>query len=90
MVQQAHETAVDFLRRVVNTISSENEFVLDTLPTASSVFDYVKLLDDYKSSDLIDIGAAIQHGEDPAGYHKFLDTHNLQWRRHFSPIAKNS
>ena len=83
-MQQCSETGVDYLRRVVETIQQENEFVLDQLVTPEAVFDFVDLLDTYSASNLADIGIAIETGSHDAGlYNEFLAKHDLRWRKYF-------
>lgn len=83
-MQHRDETGADYLRRVVETINRENEFVLDQLVTPESVLDYVDVLDTYSASNLTDIGIAIETGSHDAGlYNEFLAKHDLRWRKYF-------
>jgi hypothetical protein len=88
MGMQEHEVPMDYLRRVLSKLNGENEFVLDQLPSVHSIFEYHELLESYNADGLVDIGAAIESGdEDSTRYDNFCLKYDLRWRRHY-PMAE--
>lgn len=79
MRQKEGETAIEFLRRVVEWLGCEYESVLTALPTVQAVLEYADLWTVYDTDLLDGIFAAIEEGDDPEPFLDFVAKYDLKW-----------
>ena len=79
MQKRDDESAVDFLRRVVNWLNHEQESLLSDLPTVQAVLDYAELWSIYRTDFMTGILEAISEGDDPSPLLDFIAKYNLNW-----------
>jgi len=76
--QQKHETAMDYMRRIVNNLDHEYGYMLDELPTTESVIEYFELaVKTYDTEFWAGILEAIENGQSPDAAIAFIQKYNL-------------
>jgi len=79
LMQHDDETAIEYLRRVVNNLNFETESFLTDLPSIDAILDYFDLWQTYDTDLLTGIIAAVEAGQDAAPYNSFIAKYNLPW-----------
>jgi hypothetical protein len=79
MRQREDETAIEFLRRVVEWLGCEYESLLDDLPSVQAVLDYVELWTVYDTELMSGIIECIQVGDNPQPFLDFVRKYDLKW-----------
>jgi len=81
--QQEGESAIEFMRRIVECLGHEYESILFMLPTIPAIVGYAELWTVYDTEYLCGICEAIELGADPAPLNDFIATHNLIQLRNY-------
>lgn len=71
------ETAIEFMRRVVEWLSCESESLLSDLSTVEAVLEYADLWSVYKTDFMSGILECIAEGDDPKPLQRFIKKHKL-------------
>lgn len=79
MKQQKDESAIEFLRRLVNWLNYEHESLLTDLPSVEAVIEYATLWDVYDTDLMVGIIEAIEDGEDPKPLADLIAKYKLPW-----------
>lgn len=74
-----NESTVDYMRRIVQNLNHEPEYLLDELPTIQAAVDYFELWHVYDADFWSGVVEAISQGADPAPARRFIRKH----RAHF-------
>ena len=77
--QHTDETAIDYLRRMINALAFESDNELDRLPTTEAVLEYFDLWTTYDTDFLDGIVTAIEAGASPEPYNSFVNKWELGW-----------
>lgn len=73
------ESAIDKLRRIVDSLGWEDESVLTDLPSVAAILEYWDLRELYGVESLEDIGEVIAEGADAKPLRKFVRRYKLSW-----------
>ena len=79
MRKRDDESAIEFLRRVVEWLNVEQESLLADLPTVQAVLDYADLWTVYQTDLMSGIIEAIEDGDDPKPLADFVEKYELNW-----------
>lgn len=79
LAQHEDETAMEYLRRLVNNMSFESESELDCLPNVEAVLEYFDLWKIYDTDFLEGIVTSIEDGANPEPYNAFVQKWDLGW-----------
>lgn len=79
MTQHKDETAIEYMRRIVNNVSYEQESFLEDLPNIEAIVEYFELWSVYDTDLCAGIIEAIESGADPIPYNRFVGAYNLPW-----------
>lgn len=80
MAQHKGETAIEYMRRVVNNLNFENESFLEDVTTISALVEYFELWSVYDTDLCEGIIEAIEFdGDDPKPYNDYVAKYNLPW-----------
>lgn len=80
MRQKEGETAIEFLRRVIEWLGCEQESLLSDLPSVQSVLDYAELWTVYGTDLMEGIIECIHDGDDPKPFLDFVAKYDLKWQ----------
>ena len=77
MKKRDDETAMEFMRRVVEWLNCERESILTDLPTVKAVFEYAELWSIYNTDMMDGILECISEGDSPEPLQEFIKKHKL-------------
>ena len=77
MAQLQNETAIEYLRRVVEQADEERESVIDDLPSLAAITDFIDLWQHYGTDFWDGILECIAEGDDPTAARNFVRKHKL-------------
>lgn len=75
--QRAHETAVDFMRRIVRCLDDEDEDIMSKLPSIEAVIEFFDLWHTYDTEFWTGIIEAITNGHDHIAAESFAKKYSL-------------
>ena len=79
-MQHKHETAMEYMRRIVENLNYEPESILDSLPSVQAIVEYFELWDVYDTEYLSSILYGItEDDENPKPLQDFIEKWNLPW-----------
>lgn len=73
------ENAIDYLRRIIDHLNSEPEYILEKLPTTKAVVEYFELFSAYDTDYLSGCLESIMEGADPGPLTKFNQKYRMGW-----------
>lgn len=79
MRKRDNETAIEFMRRMLAWLDTEEESLLSALPSTQAVLDYAELWAVYDTELLTGILDTIREGADPAALFAFIEKYKLNW-----------
>ena len=74
-----NESTVDYMRRIVQNLNHEPEYLLDQLPTIQAAVDFFELWHTYDTDFWNGIVEAIAEGADPAPARRFIRKHKAHF-----------
>jgi hypothetical protein len=79
-MKHPNESAADYMRRIVANINSEQEDLLDDLPSIAAIVEFFELWSRYNTDYLEGILECIADGDSPKPLHHFIRKYNLSWK----------
>lgn len=79
MARHEHESAMEYLRRIVSNLDYEPESILDDLPSIPAIVEYFELFDTYGTDFMSGIEECILDGADPKPLADFIKKWELPW-----------
>lgn len=84
-MQHENETAIEYLRRIINCLNYETETILQTLPNTQAVLEYFQLWNKYNTGLMTGIKETIEDGANPKPLLDFIKKYNLNWDTNWIP-----
>lgn len=82
-MRKDHESAADYLRRIVDNLNCEDESLLDDIHSPAGLIAYFEVWDAYDTEYMSGMLECIEcDGDDPAPLRGFVDRHVSQGVRH--------